>query len=45
MTARQYARLVAEWIGGIGLDPRTPGIVEKCGRCLRHLREMTLRSA
>ena len=25
MTTRQYARLVAEWIGGIGLDPRLFG--------------------
>jgi integrase len=25
MTARQYARLVAEWIGSIGLDPRLFG--------------------
>jgi len=25
MTPRQYARLVAEWIGGIGLDPRVFG--------------------
>jgi integrase len=25
MTPRQYARLVAEWISGIGLDPRLFG--------------------
>jgi integrase len=25
MTTRQHARLVAEWIGGIGLDPRLFG--------------------
>src|SRR6516225_3270647 len=25
MTTRQYARLVGEWIGGIGLDPRLFG--------------------
>jgi integrase len=25
MSTRQYARLVAEWIGGIGLDPRLFG--------------------
>jgi integrase len=25
MTTRQYARLVAEWIGGIGLDPHLFG--------------------
>jgi integrase len=25
MTTRQYARLVAEWIGGVGLDPRLFG--------------------
>jgi integrase len=25
MTTRQYARLVAEWIGSIGLDPRLFG--------------------
>jgi integrase len=25
MTTRQYARLVAEWIAGIGLDPHTFG--------------------
>src|ERR1700741_427463 len=25
MTTRQYARRVAEWIGGIGLDPRPLG--------------------
>jgi integrase len=25
MTTRQYARLVSEWIGGIGLDPRLFG--------------------
>jgi len=25
MTTRQYARLVSEWIGGIGLDPRPFG--------------------
>lgn len=25
MTTRQYARLVSEWIGGVGLDPRLFG--------------------
>ena len=25
MTTRQYARLVSEWIGSIGLDPRLFG--------------------
>jgi len=25
MTARQYARLVSEWVGSIGLDPRLFG--------------------
>ena len=25
MTTRQYARLVSEWIGGVGLDPRLLG--------------------
>jgi integrase len=25
MTARQYARLVSEWIGSVGLDPRLFG--------------------
>jgi hypothetical protein len=25
MTTRQYARLVSEWIGSVGLDPRLFG--------------------
>ena len=25
LTTRQYARLVSEWIGGVGLDPRLFG--------------------
>lgn len=25
MTTRQYARLVSDWIGGVGLDPRQFG--------------------
>jgi integrase len=34
MTTRQYARLVAEWIGSIGLDPRLFGTHSFDGRKL-----------
>lgn len=31
MTTRQYARLVSEWIGSVGLDPKATLIYRRTG--------------